>query len=53
MKHDIGPDRNPIGKYNHNHILYSRKYEVELPDGVVDEYYHSIISKNLQSQVGK
>ena len=36
-KQDIGPDGNTIGKYNQNPILESKKYEVELPDGVVDE----------------
>ena len=51
MKRDIGPDCKTIGKYNHNPILDSRKYEVELPDGVVDEYYHKILLNNLLSQV--
>ena len=35
MKQAIGTDGKPIGKYDHNPILDSRKYEVELPDGVV------------------
>ena len=43
IKRYIGPDGKPIGKYNQNPIFYSRKYEVELPDGVVDEYYNNII----------
>ena len=30
-----------------------RKYEVDLPDGVVDEYYHNILSDNLLSQIDK
>ena len=51
MKRAIGPDGKPIEKYKQNPILESSKYEVELPDGVVDEYYHNILSKNLLSQV--
>ena len=51
MKQAIGPDGKPVGKYNQNPILDSRKYEVEILDGVVDEYYHNIISENLLSQV--
>ena len=51
MMRDIGPDGKPIGKYNQNPVLDSNKYEVELPDGVVDEYYHNILSENLLSQV--
>ena len=43
MKRAVGLDRDPIGKNNHSHILDSRKYELELPDGVVDGYYHNII----------
>ena len=53
MKRAIGPDGKPIGKYNQKPILNSKKYEVELPDGVVDEYYHNILSENLLSQVDK
>ena len=51
MKREIGPGDNPIGKYNQNPILDSRKYKVELLDGVVDEYYHKILSQKLLSQV--
>ena len=32
MKQDIGTDGKPIGKYDHNPILDSRKYEGELLD---------------------
>ena len=53
MKQDIGPNGNPIGKYNQNPILYSSKYKVELLDGLVDEYYHNILWENLLSQVDK
>ena len=49
----IGPNGKPIEKYNKNPILYSRKYEVELLDGVMDEYYHRIFSENLVLQVYK
>ena len=35
MKQIIRPDGDPIDKYNQNPILYSLKYEVELPNGVV------------------
>ena len=51
MKRSIGPDGKPIGNYNQNHILDLRKYKVELPYGLVDEYYHNIISENLFLQV--
>ena len=51
MKRSIGPDGKPIGNYNQNHILDLRKYKVELPYGLVDEYYHNIISENLCLQV--
>ena len=47
----IGPNGKPIEKYNKNPILDSRKYEVELLDGVMDEYYHRIFSENLVLQV--
>ena len=53
MKRAIGTDRKPIGKYNQNPILDSRKHEVELTDGVVGEYYHNILLDNLLSQVEK
>ena len=43
IKQAIGPDGNPTGKYNHDSILDSRKYEVGLPDGVADEYHHNIL----------
>ena len=51
MKRDIGPDGKSIIKYNQNPILDSSKYEVELPNGVVDEYYHNLLSEDLLSQV--
>ena len=53
MKRAIEPDGKPIGKYNHNPILDSRRYEVELPNGEVDEYCHNIHSGNLISQFDK
>ena len=49
----FGPDWKPTDKYNQKPIFYSIKYEVELPDGVVDEYYHNVLSENLLSQVDK
>ena len=36
-KQAIIPDVNPTGKYNQNHILDTRKYEVELMHGVLYE----------------
>ena len=51
MKRGIGLDGKPIGKYNHKPILYSSKYELELLYGVVDEYFHNILSENLLSHV--
>ena len=53
MERAIVSDGKHIAKYNHNPILYSRKYELELLDGVVDEYYHNIILENLLPQVYK
>ena len=53
MKHDIGLDGKPIGTYNQNPILDSRMYEVEVPDGLMDEYYHMILLEKLLSQVDK
>ena len=49
MKRYIGPDGKPIGKYSKKPILESSKYELELPDGVVDEYYHNILLEKLLS----
>lgn len=42
---------NPIGKRNPNIYLDTRKYEVELSDGTVEEYYANVIAENLFSQV--
>ena len=53
MKRDIGTEGKPIGRYTHNTIFNSRKYEVKLPDGLVDEYHHNILLENLLSQVEK
>ena len=50
MNRGIGPDGNTIVKYNQNLILDSSKYKVEIPDGVVDKYYHNSLPENLLSQ---
>ena len=44
MKRSIEPDGKPIDRYNQNPILDSSKYEADLPDEVVYEYYHNILS---------
>ena len=41
----------PIGQSNPNPILDSRVYELEFPDGRVDEYSVNVISENLMQQV--
>jgi hypothetical protein len=42
---------NPISRRNNNPFLDTRKYEVELLDGTIEEYYANIIAENLFSQV--
>ena len=42
---------NPIGVKNNNPILDTRVYQLEFPDGRVDEYSVNIIAENLMSQV--
>ena len=44
-------DGNPIGKRHKNFLLDTRKYEVELADGTVEEYYANVIAENLFAQV--
>ena len=51
MKHAIGPDVKPIVEYNQNPNFDTRKYEVELLDGLLDEYCHNILLENSLSQV--
>jgi len=46
-----GEDGNPIGKHNANPLFDTRKFEVEFPDGDVQEYYANVIAENLFSQV--
>ncbi|MGH3054233.1 MAG: reverse transcriptase domain-containing protein, partial [Gaiellaceae bacterium] len=42
---------NPIGNYSNNPILDSRVYEVEFPDGHVEEYSANTIAESLYAQV--
>jgi hypothetical protein len=46
-----GEDGNPIGRWNANPFLDTRKYEVQLSDGTTDEFYANIIAENLFLQV--
>jgi hypothetical protein len=48
-KRDI--DDNPIGVANSNPILGTHLYEVQFPEGVIEEYSANIIAQNLYSQL--
>jgi hypothetical protein len=48
-KHDA--NGNPVGVGNSNPLLDSRVYNVEFPDGHIDEYAANIIAENIYSQV--
>ncbi len=48
-KHDA--QGNPIGITNPNPILDSRIYEVQFPDGKVQEYAANILAENMYAQV--
>ena len=41
---------NPIGESNNNPILDSRVYELEFPDGRVEEYAVNVLAENLLNQ---
>jgi hypothetical protein len=49
--HKRGQDGNPIGQENTNPLLDSRVYEVEFPDGHIEEYVANIIAKNIYAEV--
>lgn len=49
IKHDL--DGNPIGKGNSNPIFDTRIYQVEFPDGHVEEFTANTIAECLYSQV--
>jgi len=51
VKRAIGPDGTTAGEYNENPILNSVVYEVEFPDGDVQEYAANVIAENMLSQV--
>ena len=51
VKRAIGPDGTTSGEYNENPILNSVVYEVEFPDGDVQEYAANVIAENMLSQV--
>ena len=42
-----------IGTYDHNPLLNSMLYNVELPDGYVKKYSANIIANKMYSQVGQ
>ena len=44
------PAGNPIGEENPNPILDSRIYELEFPDGRIEEYAVNVIAENLLNQ---
>ena len=50
-KRKLGYKGHPIGSPNTNLILDSRIYELELPDGRVEEYSVNIIIENMLDQV--
>ena len=41
----------PIGEEHSNPIIGTRIYELEIPDGIVDEYAFNIIIENLIDQI--
>ncbi|MGH7954663.1 MAG: hypothetical protein ACREOZ_01755, partial [Gloeomargaritales cyanobacterium] len=44
-------DGQPLGRHNRNPILNTRVYNVEFPDGHVEEYAANVIAESLYSQV--
>ena len=44
-------DGNPAGEYHSNPILNTRVYDVQFPDGMIQQYSANIIAENLYSQV--
>jgi hypothetical protein len=42
---------NPIGRRHDNALLDTRRYEIELSDGTMEEYNANVIAENLFSQV--
>ena len=48
-KHDN--QGNPVGHANANPIIDSRIYEVQFPDGQVQEYAANALAENIYSQV--
>jgi hypothetical protein len=51
IKRKCDADDNLMGKRNTNPILYTRKYDVQFPDGSIGIFAANIIAKNLYSQV--
>jgi hypothetical protein len=50
-KHAKDNNGNPIGRRHNNYYLDTRQYEVELSDGMTEEYHANVIAENLFSQV--
>lgn len=50
-KRAIDMDGKPLGKYNSNPLLDSRKYEVEYPDGGVEILTANLLAENILAQV--
>jgi hypothetical protein len=44
-------DGNPIGKANYNPLLDTRLYDIEFPDGDIQEYAANVIAESISSQV--
>jgi hypothetical protein len=44
-------DGNPVGKAHNNPILDTRVYEVQFPDGHLEEYAANVIAESLYSQL--
>ena len=50
IKRKRGLDDLPVGEHNQNPILDTRIYELQFPDGRVDEYAVNILAENLLAQ---
>ena len=48
-----GPDGNPIGQSHPNPILDTRVYDVQFPDGHVEEFTANVIAECVYSQVDR
>ena len=51
LKRKRGDDGKPIGSKQRNYLMDTRLYEVDLPDGSVEDIFANTIAENLYSQV--